>query len=135
MSEENAVLFANEAFYLAITNRDVTAMNQIWAEEDPVACIHPGWPALVGRADVLDSWERILSNDAAPNIVCREPRALIHGDVAVVVCYEQIERELLVATNVFRRAQRQWRMVHHQAGPTAARLARGEAPQAPPKPN
>jgi len=134
MSEENAVLFANEAFYLAIANRDVPAMNDIWGD-DPVACLHPGWAALVGRADVLDSWERILSHDAAPKIVCREPRVLLHGDAAVVVCYEQIEGELLVATNVFRRAQRQWRMVHHQAGPTAARLSRQDAPGPAPKPN
>ena len=134
MSEENAVLFANEAFYLAITSRDMEAMKQVWAE-DPVACLHPGWAALVGRADVLDSWARILSHDASPKIICHEPRALLHGDVAVVVCYEQIDGELLVATNIFRRAQRQWRMVHHQAGPTAARLARENAPQAAPKPN
>lgn len=134
MSEENAVLFANEAFYLAITNRDVAAMRQIWAE-GPVACLHPGWAALVGRDDVLDSWDRILSHDAAPKITCREPRVLIHGEVAVVVCYEQIDGEFLVATNIFRHEQRQWRMVHHQAGPTAVRLSRDKPPEAAPKPN
>ena len=134
MSEQEAVLFANEAFYLAITNRDVDAMKQLWAE-GPVACLHPGWAALVGRDDVLDSWERILSHDAAPKIVCRAPRALLHGEVAVVVCYEEIDGELLVATNAFRREGRQWRMVHHQAGPTAAKLAREEPPQTAAKPN
>ena len=134
MSEHDAVLFANEAFYLAIANRDVDAMRQLWAE-DPVACIHPGWAALMGRNDVLDSWQRILSHETAPKIVCREPRALIHGEVAVVVCYEQIERDLLVATNVFRRDGRQWRMVHHQAGPTAARLAADAPAQKKAKPN
>jgi len=134
MSEENAVLFANEAFYLAITSRDVEAMKQVWAE-DPVACLHPGWAALVGRADVLESWDRILSHDGAPKIICREPRVLLHGEVAVVVCYEQIDDQFLVATNIFRRAQRQWRMVHHQAGPTTLRLSQDESPQAAPKPN
>ncbi len=134
MSEHDAVLFANEAFYLAIVNRDVDAMRRMWAEE-PVACLHPGWAALVGRRDVLDSWERILSHEASPKIVCREPRALIHGDVAVVVCYEQIERDLLVATNIFRRDGRQWRMVHHQAGPTAAQLPPEEPAPTAAKPN
>ena len=134
MSEQDAVLFANEAFYLAVNNRDVAAMKELWAEA-PVSCLHPGWAALVGRADVLDSWERILSHDAAPKIVCRQPRALIHGDVAVVVGYEEIEGDLLVATNIFRREGRQWRMVHHQAGPTAAKLAREEPPQTASKPN
>jgi ketosteroid isomerase-like protein len=129
MSDRDAVLFANEAFYLAIANRDMTAMTQIWAE-DPVACLHPGWAALVGRADVLDSWERILSHDAAPKIACREPCVLLHGETAVVVCYEEVDRELLVATNIFRREARHWRMVHHQAGPTAAQLSPEEEPPA-----
>lgn len=134
MSEHEAVLFANEAFYLAINNRDVDAMRQLWAD-GAVACIHPGWAALLGRADVLESWERILSHDSSPKIVCRAPRALIHGDVAAVICYEQIERDLLVATNMFRRDGRQWRIIHHQAGPTAATLPADEPPQPTAKPN
>ena len=134
MSEQDAVLFANEAFYLAITKRDTEAMTHIWAE-GPVACLHPGWAAVVGRAEVLDSWKRILSHDAAPKITCRVSRVLLHGEVAVVVCYEDIDGELLVATNIFRREGRQWRMVHHQAGPTAARLAPEEPPQGTTKPN
>ena len=135
MSEREAVLFANEAFYLAIANRDTAAMEQLWAEAVRVACLHPGWDALVGRGEVLDSWRRILSHDAAPKIICRQPEVLIHGEVAIVVCYEDIEGQLLVATNVFRRDGRSWRMVHHQAGPTAARLPPEEdAPRAP-KPN
>jgi ketosteroid isomerase-like protein len=134
MSEQDAVLFANEAFYLAIASRDVEAMIRIWAE-DPVSCLHPGWAALVGRADVLESWERILSHDAAPKIICRKPRVLLHGEVAAVVCYEEIDGEFLVATNLFRREGRQWRMVHHQAGPTAAQLPPEEPPHGGPKPN
>lgn len=128
------MLFANEAFYLAIANRDVDAMAGLWAEA-PVACLHPGWAALLGRKDVLASWQRILTHDSSPKIICREPRALIHGDVAVVVCYEEIDREFLVATNIFRREGRQWRMIHHQAGPTAAQLPPEEPPQNAGKPN
>ena len=134
MSEQDAILFANEAFYLAISSRDVEAMNGLWAE-GPVACLHPGWAALLSRKEVLDSWERILSHDAAPKIICREPRVQLHGDVAVVVCYEEIDRELLVATNIFRREGKQWRLVHHQAGPTAAQLPPEEPAPSASKPN
>jgi ketosteroid isomerase-like protein len=135
MSERDAILFANEAFYLAITHRDIDAMSQVWAERGPVACLHPGWAALYGREEVLDSWRRILSHDEAPKIICREPQVQVHGDVAVVVCYEDIDGQLLVATNIFRREGRSWQMVHHQAGPTAARLQRREQPKSAPKPN
>ena len=135
MSERDAVLFSNEAFYLAIADRDVGAMERLWARSSDVACLHPGWGALFGRDEVLDSWRRILSHDEAPKIVCRNPEVLMYGDVAVVVCYEDIEGQLLVATNIFRREGRGWLMIHHQAGPTAARLAPKEEAAEPPKPN
>ncbi len=135
MPDRDAILFANEAFYLAILHRDVKAMDQLWAQGVPVACLHPGWGALLGREEVLDSWRRILSHDTAPKIVCRQPEVLVHGDIAVVVCYEDIEGQLLVATNLFRREGRGWHMIHHQAGPTAARLPAEEKARAAPKPN
>jgi hypothetical protein len=134
MPEQDTVLFANEAFYLAITSRDMEAMTRIWAR-DPVSCLHPGWAALIGRLDVLASWKRILSHDAAPNIICRQPRVLLHGEIAAVVCYEEIEGEFLVATNLFRREDRHWHMIHHQAGPTAAQFPPEDPPLGGPRPN
>ena len=49
MSDEEAVLAANEEFYRAFAARDLAAMDALWAQETPVACVHPGWDALVGR--------------------------------------------------------------------------------------
>ena len=51
--DEQEVLFANEAFYRAFGDRDRHAMDEMWARENPVACVHPGWGALIGRAAVL----------------------------------------------------------------------------------
>ena len=119
MSERNAVLFANEAFYAAFAERDVAAMDELWSRDAPVACIHPGWPALTDRLQVMQSWVRILASDRAPKVACRRPEAFLYGDVAFVICYEEIQGNYLVATNVFRREGRQWKIVHHQAGPTA----------------
>ena len=42
MSQEAAVLFANEVFYEAFKARDLATMELLWAEGLPVACIHPG---------------------------------------------------------------------------------------------
>ena len=50
---QEAVLFANEAFYRAFAERDIAAMEQLWAQAAPVACIHPGWSPVVGRERVL----------------------------------------------------------------------------------
>ncbi len=126
MSEREAVLFANEAFYRAFADREMAAMEEVWAAEAPVACIHPGWQPLEGREAVLESWRAILSNANSPPIVCRAPRVHMRGEMAFVVCYEDIGGQFLVATNVFVREGRTWRIVHHQAGPTAGQPEAGE---------
>ncbi len=43
----------------------------------------------------------------------------MHGDYAAVVCFEVIAGNNLIATNVFMREGRKWKLVHHQSGPTA----------------
>ncbi len=122
MSERDAVLFANEAFYRAFSDRDFAALAGQWSREAPVTCLHPGWAVLTGRSDVLQSWKRILAHDESPKVVCRRPQVSMHGETAIVLCYEDVDGELLAATNVFRREDRQWRLVHHQSGPTVADL-------------
>ncbi len=119
MSELDAVLFANEAFYRAFADRDMGVMAEAWAEDAPVSCIHPGWGLLEGREIVLQSWQAILSNPGSPAIQCHAARAHIHGEMAHVVCYEEIEGNYLIATNIFVHEGKRWRLVHHQAGPTA----------------
>ena len=120
MPDSEAVLFANEAFYRAFADRDVAAMEALWSRAAPVACLHPGWGPIFGRDEVMASWAAIVAAPGAPDIRCHAPRAHILGDVARVVCFEEIAGSLLVATNLFVREGRLWKMVHHQAGPTAA---------------
>ncbi|MEX0759439.1 MAG: nuclear transport factor 2 family protein [Tistlia sp.] len=131
MSQHAAVLFANEAFYLAFRNRDAEAVEKLWAESASVTCIHPGWQALIGREAVIDSWRAILNGDNPPSIRPRGARATLAGEVGIVVCYEEIEGadSLLVATNLFLREQGAWKLVHHQAGPTPLRPDQVEDPE------
>ncbi len=94
-------------------------MAALWARAAPVACIHPGWAALTGRAAVMESWRAILASTSRPAIASRAAKAYVYGEVAVVICYETVGGEgYLVATNVFIREDGDWRLVHHQAGPT-----------------
>jgi hypothetical protein len=96
-------------------------MEALWAQDVPVACAHPGWAPLTDREAVMSSWRGILGNAGAPGIAFSEPEAFVFGDFAFVLCYEQVGADVLVATNVFLRQGSAWKMVHHQAGPTAAR--------------
>jgi len=118
MSERDAVLFANEAFYVAFQLRDMAAMEDAWAHQAQVTCIHPGWSMLVGRNAVLESWQGIFEGGNAPDIVCRAPQVYVYGEAATVLCFEEVGGGFLIATNVFVREGGRWRMVHHQAGPT-----------------
>ena len=126
MSDKEAVLAANEGFYRAFARRDLAAMDALWARETPVACVHPGWDALVGRDRVMESWAAILGNPRAPRLHCEAPRPFLLGSGAFVLCCEVLEQGRLIATNVFAREPAGWRMVHHQAGP-ATPPARGPA--------
>ncbi len=122
MQDEAAVLFVNEEFYRAFAGHDIRAMDALWSRQSPVTCIHPGWEALSGRDTVMDSWAAILTSRTAPSIVCHTPRAFVFGTVAYVVCYESVDGGSLVATNVFVRENDGWKMVHHQAGASPARV-------------
>ncbi len=120
MPDREALLFANEAFYLAFASRDMAAMEDAWSAIAPVACIHPGWGVLTGRDEVMESWAAIIANPDSPDIHVHAPEPHLYGNVGFVVCYEEIAGQYLIATNIFVRDGSVWRMVHHQAGPTAA---------------
>ena len=109
MPDTDAVLFANDAFYRAFADGDAVAMGQVWAERDDIVCLHPGWGPIFGRAEVMASWGAIMEGGQAPSIECLDARAQIHGDVAVVVCFEQLAGGRLVATNLFAREGSRWK--------------------------
>jgi len=131
-----AVLFANAALYDAFETADLDLMEAVWIDgpgADDVICVHPGWPPLRGRAQVLRSWAMIMANTTNISFVLTDVDATVDGDVAVVTCAENIltgmpeDAELstaraatalsggrVAATNVFRRTGGGWRLwVHH----------------------
>ena len=118
--DEREVLQVNAAFYEAFCRRDFDGMEHLWAIEHEVAVVHPGWPALHGRDKVLASWQGILQSPTSPDIACTRVHVFVNGDVAFVICTEKLFTGDLIATNVFMRESGDWKLVHHQAGPTTA---------------
>ena len=117
---ELEVLDANDAFYRAFAAHDADAMAALWAEEHPVACVHPGSDVLVGRDAVVASWRAVLVPGGAPDLTCSSAEAHVLGDVAFVTCHEVVRTGgRLAATNVFVRERGRWRIAHHQATPIA----------------
>jgi ketosteroid isomerase-like protein len=128
MTDQDDVLAANLEFYRAFTTRDVDAMDALWARRTPVACIHPGWTALRDRDAIIKSWAGILSNPDAPRIACFDEQAFLYGDVALVLCEEELAGGTLAASNFFVREDGVWRIAHHQAGQIVRRQAETRRP-------
>jgi len=129
--DERLVSAANRAFYTAFAARDFAAMDRLWARLSPVACIHPGWPAIFKREAVMASWRSILGNPGQAAVAGSNERVMVNGDIAIVICDESVGGGALVATNVFAREGGEWRMIHHQAGPRTIAQPR----QPPPDPS
>ncbi len=132
VATEVAVLEANEDFYRAFNAGNFDAMSRLWAERAPIACMHPGLPAIVGRTRVMDSWKRILGDSADWEMTCRGARVHVLGDSAFVTCFEASgDRPAhIAATNVFVLEDGRWRMVHHQAGPLSEPVPTSSSPEA-----
>jgi len=126
MSSTMDLLAANAAYYRAFAEGDVAGMNRLWAD-DGVSCVHPGWPTLLGRQPVLDSYRNILGNPQQERVEHRDDIAILGAAEGRVHCIEFVGGAALAATNWFRLVDGEWRMIHHQASPIAV-LATPEAP-------
>lgn len=115
-SAEEYLRQANEAFYEAFAARDIEAMDELWARQHPVTCIHPGWPVLHGREEVMTSWREILLGAGSPKIRCEAAHAVAAPGAGWVTCVEWIENEALAATNLFVLERGVWQIAHHQSG-------------------
>lgn len=125
--DERAVLEANREFYRALELRDFAQMKACWAQRDDAACTHPGWHRLDGWEEISRSWEAIFANSRPWKVSCEEVRLFLAGDLGVVLCTEVLEPAAggpgsparMQATNVLRRVEGKWKMVHHHASPMA----------------
>jgi ketosteroid isomerase-like protein len=128
MSERDAVLNANRAFYEAFQSLDAEKMERVWARDPSIICIHPGWRKLSGWGPIMSSWERIFENVFEMKFELGETDVTISGDLAVVVVeenltqrgYDGISRSQVIATNVYERIGDAWFMVMHHGSPVIA---------------
>jgi ketosteroid isomerase-like protein len=138
MTDAEAVLAANDAFYRAFESLEIDRMRALWLPATTISCIHPARNALVGWPAVMESWEQIFAGTLHMRFVLRDVSVAVEGDVAWVVCVEDIDsreadgrtRARVQATNVFQRRDGRWWIVHHHGGPLFDAPARD--PGAPP---
>ena len=115
--EREAVLAANRAFYRAFSDRDVEAMDRVWATSGALVCLHPGQPPLHERTEIMASWRGILRHPEAPRVRIAGEWVVGRPGLAIVVCREILPEGQLMATNTFVRQSDGWRMLGHHSGP------------------
>ena len=118
---------AEAAFYDAFMKHDLDAMMAVWADDDEVYCVHPRGARITGVAAVRESWRQIFRAAQSLRFQVREQHLLQAMMVSIHSVYEQITtadenrgRACMIATNIYTRTDRGWRMMVHHASPAPA---------------
>lgn len=112
------------SFYESLQQGDLERLMSVWAEEEEVACVHPGGPRAVGGVAIRASFESVLSQGAL-HITAEQVRRLETATCAIHHVTEKIQAmtpeglqvAYVMATNVYLRTSLGWRMVLHHASP------------------
>ncbi|MDT3397752.1 nuclear transport factor 2 family protein [Streptomyces sp. B1866] len=137
LTDSEQVQLANTALYEAMERGDHDAMERLWLDEPgtDVSCVHPGWPVLRGRGEVLRSYALIMANTDYIQFFLTDVEVSVVADTALVTCTENILSggpaeedgrlgplvgQLVVATNLFRRTQEGWKVWAHHGSPVLA---------------
>ncbi|MGY0485854.1 nuclear transport factor 2 family protein [Streptomyces sp. WG-D5] len=151
-ADVHAVDTANRAYYEAVERGAFEELTSLWlapedveyaedidpddAEDTSVSCVHPGWPVLTGRGEVLRSYALIMANTEYIQFFLTDVQISVVADTALVTCTENILSggpapddgdelgplvgQRVVATNVFRRTRDGWKIWSHHASPVLA---------------
>lgn len=96
---------ANTTFYETMERGDFEELSSLWlapsdlgvdeeyhdpADVGVVSCVHPGWPVLTGRGEVLRSYALIMANTDYIQFFLTDVHVSVTGDTALVNCTENI---------------------------------------------
>lgn len=139
-TDVEAVEAANTALYEALERGDLAALGERWLDgvdepeltDSEVSVVHPGWPVLTGRGEVLRSYALIMASTEYIQFFLTDVEISVLGDTALVTCTENIlsggpaEEDgsvgplvggLVVATNIFRRTVGGWKLWARHGSP------------------
>ena len=105
------------AFYDALNRADLEALMALWADDEEIVCVHPGGPRLIGHGAIRASWSALLEHGGLqirPSQL-HETHNLMSSVHTVVegVTAASGEPAHLIATNVYVKTPKGWRIVLH----------------------
>ena len=131
MSAEDQVREASERFYAALNRMvigDAASMADIWSHGATVTAMHPIGGRQVGWDPVRESFEQVAGLASGGEIALRDQMIRVAGNIAYELGVERGQatlagQEIRIesrVTNIYRREQDGWKVVHHHADLSAA---------------
>ncbi|HTJ97662.1 MAG TPA: nuclear transport factor 2 family protein [Rhodocyclaceae bacterium] len=112
------------AFYEALSRGDLESMMAVWAEDEEIACIHPGSGRINGYAAIKESWAQIFGGGQRLNVQFtlqsrhQDPLTAVHSVIEdIALQTKPSEHSPIIATNIYVRGAMGWRMLVHHASP------------------
>jgi ketosteroid isomerase-like protein len=110
-------------FYEALQHADLDHLMALWADDDEVACVHPGGPRIVGLPAIRAAFAAVFERGPVHTHPERV-RRLVSGDCAIHHVLERVQlsgeapqQSWVIATNVYLKTALGWRLVLHHASP------------------
>ncbi|WP_255195590.1 YybH family protein [Halorarius litoreus] len=133
VTTEDEVRAASDRFYDALermANGDAGPMMEVWSHADDVTTMHPIGGREVGWAEVEGPWGAVAELAGDGTITRADQLVRVVGDCAYELTTEKVSFTLagervdteVRATNVYRREDGEWKIVHHHADPSPEML-------------
>jgi ketosteroid isomerase-like protein len=112
-------------FYEAMQKGDIEQLMSCWADEDDIVCIHPGGARIVGAGAIRAAFDTLFTQGGSISI---RPDGIRRVDSMASAAHSVLERvevmseegpvqAFVLATNVYHKTPRGWRLVMHHASP------------------
>jgi ketosteroid isomerase-like protein len=113
------------AFYEGLQAGDVDKVMACWADEDDIACIHPGGPRLLGAAAIRAAFDLLFAQGGAIQVRLESIHRVDSVASAVHHVVERVNalseqgavQAYVISTNVYHKTAQGWRLVAHHASP------------------
>ena len=113
------------AFYEGLRSGDLERVMACWADEEDIACIHPGGGRLLGIGSIRAAFETMFANGGVIPVSPEDIHRLDSFASAVHHVLERLDvstpegtlKAYVTATNVYHKTAQGWRMVVHHASP------------------
>ena len=117
---------AEDAFYDALDEGNLSELLSVWAESDDICCLSPMHPMIQGRQGVTDVFTHMLSQGHGISVSIKHLSWIETDDIAIHQIEETVQSTPsdtpppppFYGTNIYRKDNSGWRLIVHQNAPT-----------------